>query len=158
VANVKLGNALNIRDYFNITPKLVFNSPPYLNIVNYTQQNWIKMWMLGYETKEENKNIKLNDKHNINEYKAFMLDYLNSISNICNRESHIILVVGDVRKAEKLYSFDEIWDEIKNFTTLKLIEKYTDNFEQNKKHTNSRGTRSGKSTRTDKIFVFKKKF
>ncbi len=36
-AQVKLGNALNISEYFNITPKLVFTSPPYLNIINYTQ-------------------------------------------------------------------------------------------------------------------------
>lgn len=106
-AQVKLGNALNIAEYFRITPKLVFTSPPYLNIINYTQQNWLKMWMLGFDSREENKNIKLDDNHSINEYKNFMLQYLSSISEICNRESTIVLVIGDVKKTDKIeYSFE----------------------------------------------------
>lgn len=37
--------------YNNTQIKLVFTSPLYLNIINYTQQNWLKMWMLGFNTK-----------------------------------------------------------------------------------------------------------
>ncbi|AGM24846.1 DNA methyltransferase [Spiroplasma chrysopicola] len=156
-AEVKLGNALNISEYFNIVPKLVFTSPPYLNIINYTQQNWLKMWMLGFDTREDNKNLKLDDRHNINEYKNFMLQYLSNISEICNKDSTIILVIGDVKKSEKInYSFEKIWNDFKHLTDLKLIKIYEDNIQQKLKATNSMGTKSGKATRVDKIYVFKK--
>jgi len=39
IAQVKLGNALEINKYFDIKPKLIFTSPPYLNLINYTKQN-----------------------------------------------------------------------------------------------------------------------
>ena len=155
-ARVKLGSALNISEYFNITPKLVFTSPPYLNIINYTQQNWLKMWMLGFDSREENNNIKLDDQHNINEYKNFMLQYLSNISEICDKKSAIILVIGDVRKTNKIISFEDMWNEFKNQTDLKLIKIYEDIIQQKLKATNSMGSKSGKATRVDKIYVFKK--
>jgi len=39
IAQVKLGNALEINKHFDIKPKLIFTSPPYLNLINYTKQN-----------------------------------------------------------------------------------------------------------------------
>ncbi|AGM25866.1 type II R/M system DNA methylase [Spiroplasma syrphidicola EA-1] len=157
-AHVKLGNALNISEYFNITPKLVFTSPPYLNIINYTQQNWLKMWMLGFNNKDDNKKIKLDDNHNINEYKNFMLQYLSNISQICDKESTIVLVIGDVKKTNKLeYSFENIWKDYQHLSDLELIRIYEDTINQKLKATNSMGDRSGKATRVDKIYVFKKK-
>ncbi len=59
------------------------------------------MWMLGFNTKENNKNIKLDDCHSINEYKNFMLQYLSNISEICDKKSTIVLVIGDVKKLIK---------------------------------------------------------
>ncbi|WP_161565731.1 DNA methyltransferase [Mycoplasma sp. ATU-Cv-508] len=81
-AIVKIGNALEASKHFKIRPKLILTSPPYLNLVNYTQQNWIKMWMLGYENRYDNKNIGIDDKHKENSYEKFICGYLYEISKI----------------------------------------------------------------------------
>lgn len=158
-AKVFYGSSLNIKEYFDIKPKLIFTSPPYLNIINYTQQNWIKMWLLGYETREQNKNIGLDDKHSLNEYILFMKQYLLSIQEIMNLNSTLAIVIGDVQKTDKIISFEDMWNEkLKcDIGNLNLEEIYTDPISQNKKATNSMGKKAGKSTRVDKIYIFKKK-
>ncbi len=35
---------------------LIFTSPPYLGIVNYAKQNWIRSWFLNQSTKKFQKN------------------------------------------------------------------------------------------------------
>lgn len=157
-AKVFYGNSLELNDYFDIKPKLIFTSPPYLNIINYTQQNWIKMWLLGYDTRQKNNDIGLDDRHNINKYVEFMKEYLLSISKIMDSNSTLVLVIGDVQKIDKVYSFDRMWTENLVFliNNLQLVEIYTDPINQNKKSTNSMGKKAGKSTRIDKIYVFRK--
>ncbi|QGS51848.1 DNA methyltransferase [Spiroplasma tabanidicola] len=157
-AKIVYGNSLNITNYIDAKPKLIFTSPPYLNIINYTQQNWIKMWLLGFEDKIDNNNIGLDDKHNLTNYVNFMINYMTSISKIMDKNSTLVIVIGEVLRINTIYSFDDMWKEkiSKIIKNLKLIEKYTDPIDQNKKATNSMGQRAGKSTRIDKIYVFKK--
>ncbi|ATZ19067.1 type II R/M system DNA methylase [Williamsoniiplasma somnilux] len=154
VGIVKYGNALEIYNYFpNLKPKLVFTSPPYLNIINYTNQNWLKMWLLGFDTKEKNKSIGLNDDCKLYEYKNFMKSYLLNISKISSINTTIILVIGDVRNS----SFKDIWSEIKEgVPELVIKEIYIDPIKQTNKATNSMGSKAGKATRIDRIYVFKK--
>ncbi|APE74990.1 hypothetical protein [Spiroplasma citri] len=86
-----------------------------------------------------------------------MLQYLSNISEICDKESTIVLVIGDVKKTDKIeYSFENIWNEFSYLTDLELIKIYEDSIKQKLKATNSLGVRSGKVTRVDKIYVFKK--
>ncbi|WP_338970869.1 DNA methyltransferase [Spiroplasma endosymbiont of Labia minor] len=158
-AHVYFGNSLEIENYMdNVKPNLIFTSPPYLNIVNYTKQNWIKMWLLGFDTNKKNKSLKLDDYHNINEYINFMHNYLNAVLNIMNENTTLALVIGDVQKNDKIYSFSQMWDENLKYRLNDLIlnEIYTDEINQNKKATNSMGKKAGKATRIDKIYIFKK--
>lgn len=154
IAQVKLGNALEISKYFDIKPKLIFTSPPYLNLINYTKQNWIKMWMLGFDNNQDNDNIKLDDRHNFLSYKTFMTNYLLEIAKICNNDTTVILVIGDANNKRIHNYFELMWDEIKKIVPFKLRETYTDSIVQEKKATNSLGTKAGKATRIDKMYVF----
>jgi DNA modification methylase len=158
-AHVFYGNSLEINSYFDdLKAKLIFTSPPYLNIVNYTQQNWIKMWLLGYEAKTDNKEIRLDDHHKIDEYIIFMAEYLHAVAKIMNESSTLALVIGDVKENNATYSFDDMWNNHLKFQVhnLTLTEIYTDEIDQNKKATNSMGKKAGKATRVDKIYIFKK--
>lgn len=155
---VKYGNALEIEQNFpNLKPNLIFTSPPYLNIINYTNQNWIKMWLLGFDSRSENKSIGLDDEHKLDEYIFFIKKYLQNISKISSLETKIIMVIGDVKRNDKLFSFEDMWEKIKyDIPELIIDEIFVDNIKQNNKATNSMGSRAGKATRVDKIYVFKK--
>lgn len=156
-AQVKLGDALQVRKYFDIKPKLIFTSPPYLNLINYTKQNWIKMWMLGFDSNQENDDIKLDDRHGLITYKMFMTNYLLEIAKICDEKTSVILVIGDARNKKVFNFFDIMWDEIKKDVPFILKEYYSDEIIQEKKATNSLGKKAGKATRVDKMYIFKLK-
>ncbi|WP_202950175.1 DNA methyltransferase [Metamycoplasma alkalescens] len=155
----KISNALNISKTWNdITPKLIFTSPPYLNIINYTKQNWIKMWMLGYETELDNKKIGLDDFHNINNYlNNFLIKFMKECHQIMNDKSKLIMVIGDVNRNNKVFSIYDHISLIEKETNLILKEIYIDEINQNSKATNSFGSKAGKATQVEKIYVFKKK-
>ncbi|WP_338961788.1 MULTISPECIES: hypothetical protein [unclassified Spiroplasma] len=115
------------------------------------------MWILGFDTNKDNKNIKLDDRHDLETYKIFMKEYLLQISKICNKDTSVILVVGDANNRKVCNYFDIMWDSIKIEIPLRLEETYEDSIIQKKKVTNSLGSKAGKATRIDKIYVFKLK-
>lgn len=155
-AFVKIGNALEISQYFpNIKPKLIFTSPPYLNLVNYTRQNWLKMWLLGFNDIFDCKKINLDDNHNIDKYQEFMKNYLIEISKICYKKTVIALVISDIKKQNKVISFEQIWNNMKDIINLKLINIYEEQINYNRKIINSLGKTPKNGSRIDKIYVFK---
>lgn len=58
---------------------LVISSPPYMNIVNYTTSNWLKLWLLGFERINLKYEIKLSDNLKFKEYCEFIKKYLKNI-------------------------------------------------------------------------------
>ncbi|WFQ90863.1 type II R/M system DNA methylase [Mycoplasma feriruminatoris] len=157
-AEFRLSNALSISStWCDITPNLIFTSPPYLNIINYTKQNWLKMWMLGFETPVDRKNIGLDDFHNEKNYiDHFLIKFMNECYKIMNNDSKLIMVIGDVKLGKKIFSISNFIDYIEKKTKLSLVELYVDNIKQKSKTTNSHGLKAGKATQTEKIYVFKK--
>lgn len=157
-AEFRLSNALSISETWkDITPTLIFTSPPYLNIINYTRQNWLKMWFLGYETDFDNRKIGLDDFHNENSYiNNFLIKFMLECKLIMDFNSKLIMVIGDVKKGNKTFSISNHIDYIEQKTGLYLIEMYIDDVNQKFKTTNSHGVKAGKATQTEKIYVFGK--
>ncbi|AHK22645.1 putative methyltransferase [Candidatus Hepatoplasma crinochetorum Av] len=105
----------------NKKPKLIFTSPPYLNAVNYVEQNWLRYWLLGFN-KEENKKIKLDDKHNKENYKNFLKKFLIEMKKILDPNGTMIIVIGDLEN--KKIQIDKIMREIiLDIKNLKLLER-----------------------------------
>jgi len=113
--------------------------------------------MLGFNNNQDNNNIKLDDRHNFLNYKIFMINYLLEIAKICDSNTTVILVIGDANNKKMYNYFDLMWDEIKKIVPFKLKETYADSIVQEKKATNSLGTKAGRATRVDKMYVFKLK-
>ncbi|QVK05297.1 DNA methyltransferase [Mycoplasma mycoides] len=157
-AEFRFSNALYISNTWkDIKPKLIFTSPPYLNIINYTKQNWIKMWMLGYEKNEDIKKIGLDDFHNEYSYiNNFLIKFMIECSLLMTDNSKLIMVIGDVIKGKKIFSIINHIDYIQQETKLSLVEIYTDNVTQSSKATNSHGVKAGKATQIERIYVFEK--
>lgn len=131
---------------------LVITSPPYLSIVNYTNSNWLKLWLLGYNRFELNK-IKLSDRFSFNEYISFIEEYLNSIYPKLKKDAKVCLVVGDVFDKNLI---EDSWRQVEQKVKYKFIEIYYDYYNQSKKVTNMLGNRLGKATKIDKVLVIEK--
>ena len=147
-------NALDeYKEISNSSVDLLISSPPYLNIVNYTNSNWLKLWLLGFDRKKV-KNIKLSDKMNFNSYTVFITRFLNNIYPKMKNGSHVCLIVGDVYDQRLM---ELVWNTIQNNVKFKLIDIYWDtNYSQQKKITNMLNAKKGKATTIEKVLVLRK--
>lgn len=154
IGDVKLGNALHCNQIFkNKIFDCIITSPPYLNIFSYTSENWIRMWLLGYEKNNLKSEIKLDDHHGFAAYKKFLINFMNYTFNILKENGKLIMIIGNI---EKKYNFlKDIWQEIKDKVKFKLIENCLD-YRTNNKSTRKNGTKSGKATKVDNICMFEK--
>ncbi len=133
--------------------KLVFTSPPYLNIVDYTNSNWLKLWMLGFERKELRQKIKLNDKFSdITNYSEFIKKILNNLYDLLDNSGIVCLVVGDIKETKLI---NEVWEQIKNKVNYEQIEIREEKILDNKKSTRLLN-KNANATKIERILILKK--
>lgn len=134
---------------------LVITSPPYLNIVNYTTSNWLKLWLLGYDRMELRKEIKLSDNLKFDNYVQFIKKYLNSIYTKLKNKAKVCIIVGDVFDQKVI---EDVWNIIKHDVPYRFLSLYLDNkYEQNRKVTNMLQSKTGRATKIEKVLVLEKK-
>ena len=151
IGKIKICNALDCHKNFGNTKfDCIITSPPYLNIFNYTRENWIRLWLLGFDKPDLNKEIKLDDSHSYEKYKTFIVNFMVSAYKALKTDGKLIMIVGDV---ENKYKFLNLWDEIKEITKFKLVDSCKDE-RANNKSTRKNGIKSGKATKIDNICLF----
>lgn len=80
--------------------RLVFTSPPYLNVIKYGKYNWIRLWMLGREPKAVDD--RLMATASLAKYISFMSDFLSGAEKAVAQDGYLCLMIGDVaHKADK---------------------------------------------------------
>ncbi len=132
---------------------LIITSPPYLNIINYTGNNWIKLWLLGFDRKTLKKKIKLTDHLKEQEYKLFIIKILNNLHPKIKPNGKICLVVGDVYEKKLI---ETIWKEIAEQVNFEFDGLFYYHNKTNRKHSNALNNKRGKATKIEKILVLKK--
>lgn len=138
----------------NNSVDLVITSPPYLNIVNYTRSNWLKLWLLGYERETLKEKIRLSDTLKFNQYISFIKDYLNAIYYKLKNKAKVCLIVGDVFETNLI---ETVWRTIEKEVKYKFVEIYYDTkYLQAHKATNMLNSKKGKATKIDKVLVIEK--
>lgn len=147
---IKYADALKINNLRKESVDLFFTSPPYLNIINYTNDNWIRLWLLGYDRNKLKEEIKLDDKHSYENYCKFIEKYLNTKYDLASQKGKMILVVGDIKNK---MNFEEVLKQIKKNIKWKLIEIYKNEINSNNKVTNMI---KAKATTKENIYIFSK--
>jgi hypothetical protein len=71
---------------------LVVTSPPFLNVVQYAADNWLRCWFLGIEAKS----VQLTVPHKLVEWQAAMLKVFRELHRVLKPGGHIAFEVGEV--------------------------------------------------------------
>lgn len=75
---------------------LVVTSPPYLRKLDYTWNNWIRLWWLQQNRKLEQQELDMTS--NLTLYREFMRKSLKEMSRVLREDSVAVFIVGDVIK------------------------------------------------------------
>jgi hypothetical protein len=71
---------------------LVVTSPPFLNIVDYAGDNWLRCWFLGIDPKS----VRLTVPHKLNEWQVAMTRVFLELARVLQPGGHISFEVGEV--------------------------------------------------------------
>lgn len=85
---------------------LIVTSPPYFNKQTYAWDNWLRLWLLGYDYRDVKQ--KLFQSGSQEKFKNFMLACLKEMHRVLRGNCHCFIVVGDVRLKGKVFNTAEI--------------------------------------------------
>ncbi len=132
---------------------LILTSPPYLGIVNYARQNWIRSWFLNADL--EDVSSKLDDDLNLYEWIKFSKKTLTEFRKILKPDGVAVFVIGDVAKSKNsvIPLAREFAMMIKENKLFKNVWVFSDYIQGVDKTTRIWGDTKGKATTTDRIVI-----
>lgn len=75
---------------------LVVTSPPFLDVVNYEQDNWLRCWFIGVDPAA----IKITMDRNIDDWKSSMTRVFTELKRVLKKGGFIAFEVGEVRNGK----------------------------------------------------------
>jgi hypothetical protein len=75
---------------------LVVTSPPFLNIVQYATDNWLRCWFLGIDSKS----VKVTVPSKLGDWQAVMTRVLSEVHRVLKSAGHVAFEVGEVHSGE----------------------------------------------------------
>lgn len=138
--------------------KLVFTSPPYLQVIKYGKYNWVRLWFLGHEPK--NVDERLTDTGSLERYRTFMRSTLRNLETVLRSDGFVCLVIGDVRcrstkhqQAKHLNLGLEVWETVAKPAGWELHGIVADRLPQSRKVSRIWKDNPGRATKTDRILI-----
>ncbi len=109
---VKKSNAREVSDRFNSLEgkvSLVVTSPPYLNVTSYEEDQWLRLWFLGGDSRPTYGKVSSDDRHEDSEkYWNFLKGAWNGLAPLLRDKAKIVIRLGGIG----IYK-DEITDQLK---------------------------------------------
>jgi len=138
--------------------RLIVSSPPYLKVLKYGLNNWIRLWFLDESPDELDRRL---DQHRkLEPYLAFMQDACRLLYRVTAPGGVCALVVGDVQKGqqEPIVLAEEIWRHIqRKHTRWQLAQIIEDTLPRNSKVSKIWGEeKKGRATLIDRVLVLYK--
>lgn len=77
----------------------VITSPPYLNVTNFEEDQWLRLWFLGGPPRPTYRRVSKDDRHEGRDgYWRFIADMWRSIGRILADRAHVVIRLGAVRE------------------------------------------------------------
>ncbi len=133
---------------------LIVTSPPFLNVINYIDDNWLRFWFLGFD-RNQLRNT-LIQTGNLEQYKNFIKNSLKEMYRVLKKEKYCVIEVGDVRHKSKKIYLDHIIVELAKDLGFE-IEKIMINYMEAPKISRAfRRKEPGQGTQTNRCVIMKK--
>lgn len=117
---------------------IVVTSPPYLDVTNYEEDQWLRLWMLGGAPHPTYRNVSKDDRHaNIDNYFSFLSEVWRGIKPLLANNAKIVCRIGtkkigkDTLLNKLMGTFYEIWPNAKSISEpqcSKIERRQTDTF------------------------------
>jgi hypothetical protein len=78
---------------------LIVTSPPYLSVLDYSWNNWLRLWWLGKDRLDERGKLILTGREDV--YREFMRESCAEMYRVLKPDSAAVIVVGDVKTSGK---------------------------------------------------------
>ena len=91
-------DARNINEIKNDTVSLTVTSPPFLNIVQYGQDNWLRCWFNGVDAENISKQIVM--AKTTDEWSDFIENVFRELHRITKKDGYIAFEVGEVNNGK----------------------------------------------------------
>jgi len=132
--------------------KLIFTSPPYLEVIRYGKFNWLRLWLLGADPRCVDAN--LFHSSSLSSYLNFMSGVLQSLRSAVRDDGYVCLVIGDVRRGQvNINLANEVADHCLDATDLRLVGIVTDRFPAQRKVSRIWGDTRGRATKVERVLV-----
>jgi len=136
------------------TAKLVVTSPPYLGVVNYAKQNWIRNWLLQpaeYFGRED----ELDDNLTLPQWLDFIEETIEGLKKLLLPNGVIVLVVGDVVRSTNSHInlARHLIQRLQHDKVFSFIGVFDDHMGHDIKTTRIWKETKGKATAVDRIVV-----
>lgn len=137
-------------------PKLIFTSPPYLQVIKYGKYNWVRLWFLG-ET-SFNVDQRLMASASLPRYLEFMKSVSANLKQVVADDGYVCFVIGDVRRGEEdLNLAQAVWDEVLQDQGWHLHGIIADEIPQDRKVSRIWKHNSGRATKVDRLLLLSPK-
>lgn len=132
---------------------LIVSSPPYLGIVNYAKQNWIRSWLFNKEPLEVSK--ELDDDLNLTEWVQFAKTFITELKTFLKKDGVAVFIIGDVAKSKTsvIPLAREFCHLITDNNLFKHLWCFSDSIDDSYKTTRIWGDTKGSATATDRIVI-----
>lgn len=132
--------------------RLIFASPPYLQVMKYGKLNWIRLWLLGYEPTSVDS--KLFTSSSLTKYVRFMSCAIEQMERRVAADGYICLVIGDVRRGSSTVNLaNEVAKHCIRRTQLRVLDVLDDHLPVEHKVSRIWGDTRGRATKTDRILI-----
>jgi hypothetical protein len=134
--------------------KLIFTSPPYLQVIKYGKYNWVRLWFLGEEPKAVDE--RLTDTASLPCYRTFMRETLINLAQVVRADGYVCLVIGDVRRSddENINLARDVWRHVAAPDGgWRLHGTVTDRLPSGRKVSRIWKDSHGRATKTDRILI-----
>ncbi len=88
----------NLKEINDNYVDMTITSPPFINLVDYAKDNWLRLWFNGYDHSKYEDKITILNK--LEDWSLFIKETLNEIYRVSKIGGHVAFEVGETKKAD----------------------------------------------------------